>query len=305
MRIVSLAPGATDILVALGLGDAIVGIGHDSDVPPGWQSAHVVTARDGASTCLDEGRLVALAPDLIFARGNEDGGPTSRTAVRRSLARMGRHPPVYALAPRTVGDVLSDVKTVGDATGARAQARELLLALRSRLDRVTLRTAGVAVVPRVVCLEALDPPRTSGFWVSELIGMAGGYDTLGGVGRPSRPTSWAEVAARAPEVLVLLSRHSLGADRAVGSIGVTLPGWDILPSVRMGRVISVDAALFERPGPRIVDALETVAHQLHPDLFAGQISSIGPVLGTHSGKGVPGNSDRAQCSSLLPGSPSY
>lgn len=305
MRIVSLAPGATDILVALGLGDAIVGIGHDADIPAEVRSVQVITIPDGASTGLDEDRLVALGPDLVFARGCEDGGPTSRPAVRRSLARLGRRPPVYALAPRTVGDVLSDVKTVGDATGAQAPARELLIALRKRLDSVTLRTAGLAVIPRVVCLESLDPPRTSGGWVSELIGMAGGYDSLAGIGHPSRPTSWAEVAAHAPEALVLLSRHSLGAKRADDRLGAALPDWDRLPSVRVGRLISVDSALLERPGPRIVDALETVAHQLHPGLSAGLTPSIVPVLGTPPGAGVTGSCDSAHCSSGLPGSPSY
>ena len=263
MRIVSLDPGATDILVPLGLDHAIVGIGHDGDASFDASSVPVVTTQSGDSTRLDVAALLALAPDLIFAREDAGCGPTSRAAVRRAAADLARHPAVYTLAPRTVGDILSGVKAVGDATGTQGRARELLVVLRSRIDRVTLRTASVAAIPRVVCLAQPDPPRTAGLWVPELVGMAGGHDVFGGTGRPSRPTTWNEVIAAESEVLVLIQRTSAptGLPDAAG------PGWPTLPAARTGRVYAVEPLLFTRPGPRIVDALETLAHHLHPGLF--------------------------------------
>ncbi|MDP8924468.1 MAG: ABC transporter substrate-binding protein [Chloroflexota bacterium] len=273
MRIVSLVPSATDILAALGLGNAIVGVGRHSGVPPGAERVEVLTAQDGDSARLDGERLIALAPDLVFAGGDTfvggdaNGGPASRGAIRRAVARMPRRPAIYALAPKTVGDALSDVKTVADATGTQVRAHELLIQLRRRIDRVTLRTAGVTHVPRVACLERLDPPRTAGRWVPELIGMAGGHDVLAGSGEPSLQT-WDEFAALAPEVLVLLDRLPTATGVACAPPEVaSAPGWRALPAVRAGRVFLVDATLLTRAGPRLVDGLETLAGLLHPSLF--------------------------------------
>ena len=269
MRIVSLAPGPTEILFALGLDAAVVGVSHDSDFPPAALALPRVTHLAGDLAAVDSERLAALAPGLIFATNGDGQSWRSSVLVRRMLAtRLDRRPHVYGLAPTTVGDVLSSIKTVGDATSAQDRARELLLALRSRIDRVTLRTAGVPDVPRVACLVALDPPVAAGGWVPELVGMAGGYDVLGSAGRLSSPTSWDEVAARAPEVLVLLD--------GAGRVGETAqrpappspaPGWPDLEAIRAGRVFSPDATLLLRPGPRLVDGLEWLAGLLHPALF--------------------------------------
>ena len=279
MRIVSLAPGATEILFALGLGDAVVGVSHDSDYPPAALALPRLTVPNGDSAAVDRERLVALGPDLIVADDGYGQSGRSRVLVRRMLAaQLDRRPHVYGLAPRTVGEILSGVKTVGDATGAQARARELLVQLRSRIDRVTLRTAGAVSIPRVACLEWLDPPRPAGLWAPELVGMAGGYDALASGGQPSRPTTWDAVAAREPEVLVVMDR-TVAADGAVLRSALSSPGSirATPTAVRADRIFAVDAALLARPGPRVVDGLELLAGLLHPELFVA-LPPSGPAL---------------------------
>ena len=291
MRIVSLLPSATEIVYALGLGDDLVGVTHECDYPPEARSKPAVTASTLADPTLTSSeidarvaeqqaagdgtyrlnveRLAELRPELILTQGLCDVCAVPHGVVRRAVPSLPTRPHVYSLDPTSVGDVLSDVKTIGDATGRQARAREVIAGLRARIDRVTFLTAGIQPFPRVFCLEWLDPPWTAGHWVPELVGMAGGYDELGGSGEPSRRTDWQEIARFAPEVIVLMPcGFDLERTRAEFARTTLPPEWSELPAVRAGRVWAVDgSAYFNRPGPRLVDGLEILAGIIHPELF--------------------------------------
>ena len=291
MRVVSLLPSATEIVYALGLGDQLAGVTHECDYPPQARTKPAVTSStlsdpsltsaeidarvaeqqaDGLGTYrLDVGRLAELRPSLIFTQGLCDVCAVPHGVVRRAVPSLPTRPHVYSLDPTSIGDVLSDIKTVGDATGRQVRARELIAQLRRRIDRVTFLTAGIELLPRVFCLEWLDPPWTAGHWVPELVGMAGGYDELGGGGEPSRRTTWQEIARFAPEVIVLMPcGFDLERTRAELARTTLPPEWSGLPAVVDGRVWAVDgSAYFNRPGPRLVDGLEILAGIIHPELF--------------------------------------
>ena len=290
MRIVSLLPSATEIVYALGLDDELVGVTHECDYPPQARLKPAVTtsaladpsltsreidARVAEQRASGEGtyglnvELVAeLRPDLILTQGLCDVCAVPHGLVRRAVPKLPTKPHVYSLDPAGIGDVLSDVKTVGDATGRQARARGVIAGLRARIDDVTLRSAG-APPRRVFCLEWLDPPWTAGHWVPEMVGMAGGYDVLGGIGQPSRRTTWEEIARFAPEILVLMP-CGFNLERTLRERERTpFPAeWSALPAVRADQVYAVDgSAYFNRPGPRLVDGLELLAAIVHPELF--------------------------------------
>jgi len=295
MRIVSLLPSATEILYALGLDEELVGVTHECDYPARARLKPAVTtsvlgdageeslaptsreidARVAESRASGEGTyglnlelLAELRPDLIFTQGLCDVCAVPHGLVRRAVPRLPTKPHVYSLDPAGVGDVLSDVKTVGDATGRQARARVVIADLRARIDEVTLRSAG-APPRRVFCLEWLDPPWTAGHWVPEMVGMAGGYDALGGIGQPSRQTTWEEIARFAPEIVVLMP-CGFDLERTLSEFERTPhpAEWSALPAVRADRVYAVDgSAYFNRPGPRLVDGLELLAAIVHPELF--------------------------------------
>lgn len=298
MRIVSLLPSATEIVYALGLGEQLVGVSHACDYPPEATLKPAVTSsvladaslssreidarvaeQQGSAVgtySLDVERLAELRPDLILTQGLCAVCAVPHGVVRRAVPKLPSKPHLYSLDPSSVGDVLSDVKTVGDATKSQARAREVITALRARIDAVTLRSASAGTMPRVFCLEWLDPPWTAGHWVPEMVGMAGGRDDLGGAGRPSRRASWDEVAAYEPEFIVLMP-CGFSLDRTIRELERTsLPdGWAALPAVRSGRVYAVDgSAHFNRPGPRLVDGLEIMAGLVHPDLFGPPHSEL-------------------------------
>lgn len=289
-RIVSLLPSATEIVAALGLADQLVGISHACDYPPEIRDRPRLTrtARPSAATSraidaavqaqqagsesldtLDAALLADLAPDLILTQGRRDVCAVSHGLVGQTLPRLPSNPRVLALSPTHLADVLSTIKTIGDFTGSQPRARTLIGALRTRLDHVALKTAAVERPPRVVCLEWLDPPWTAGHWVPELVGLAGGLDGLATPGLPSRRASWPEIAAAAPEIVVLMPR-GFNLDHTLSEVARTHwpAAWWSLPAVRDRRVWAVEAsAYFNRPGPRLATGLEILAPILHPRRF--------------------------------------
>ena len=120
----------------------------------------------------------------------------------------------------------------------------------------------------MLLLEWLEPPFSCGHWSPELVALAGGDEIIGRAGERSRTLTWAEVAAARPEVVVIAC-CGFSVERTLDDLPAlrAVPEWRELPAVREGRVFVVDgSAYFSRPGPRLVDSLEVVAHALHPDV---------------------------------------
>ena len=178
---------------------------------------------------------------------------------------------MIALDPRTFGETMVDVRTVAQATGALAAALDLIARQRARVDAVQVAVMDEPLV-NVVALEWLDPVFVAGHWTPQLIELAGGVDVLGLAGEPSLQATWEMVAAAAPEVVVVMP---CGYD-AARSLEEAEIYAEQLRSLGAQRVVAIDAsATFSRPGPRLVDGLETLAHILHPRAVP---QAPGPVL---------------------------
>ncbi|MGI8594083.1 MAG: cobalamin-binding protein [Solirubrobacteraceae bacterium] len=283
MRIVSLVPSATEICFALGLDEEVVGVTHECDWPHEVEDLPRVTrdvltsglgpaeidaavrecTLEGKSIYeLDEEELHRLEPDLIITQAVCAVCAVAYEDVV-ALAQTMEHPPdVISLDPSTLGEVLGDVRTVAEATGRRDQGVELVQEAAERIDRVRLAVRD-ASRPRVAALEWLDPVYAAGHWTPQIVEYAGGEDVLGLPGEHSRVVSWEEVAATRPEVVVVMPcgyeehRAAREAEAFAGR----------LATLSADRVVAVDAAAhFSRPGPRLIDGLEELAHVLHPVL---------------------------------------
>lgn len=287
MRIVSLVPNGTEILFALGAGDSVVGVSHECDFPeearrrpiltgsalaPGMSAAEVdaaVSAQVGSGESLytlDEARIAELAPDVIVTQQLCPVCAVSTEQVDGAVRPLPRCPDVVSLDPKTIGDVLGDIRRVGELTGRTEEAEALLAGLERRLEAVRSRVAG-RPRPRVLALEWLDPPFAGGHWVPEMIDLAGGVDVFGEPGGHSQRLTWEQVAAADPDVIVAMpcGFDEAGARGQIAMIAnAHLPPWQSLRAVREGRVFPVDAnGCFSRPGPRLVDGIERLAAILH------------------------------------------
>src|SRR5204863_7928799 len=190
--------------------------------------------------------------------------------VKSAACKLSSLPGVLNLEPETLDEMLLSLRQVGVATRSEMRALAAIEALVGRIAAVVSRSQRVGHRPRVALLEWLDPPFSTGHWNPELVQLAGGVDGLGTAGEKSRMLRWEQVIAWQPEV-VLISCCGFTAERTMQEIGLlqSVPGWDDVPAVRDGRVYVTDgAAYFSRPGPRLVDSLELLAHVIHPDVHA-------------------------------------
>ncbi len=283
MRIVSLVPSATEMLFALGLGDEVTAVTHECDHPPqvlelpkvtrdvigpGLAPAEIdravreLTEQGLAIYELDEPALRDLQPDLIVTQALCAVCAVSYEDVKAIAERLDPEPKVISLDPHTLGEMLGDVRVLAAATDAKDAGVDLVQASAARIDRVRLAVRNATPVP-VAALEWLDPVFVAGHWTPQLIEYAGGIDVLGLAGEHSEVRSWEEVAAARPEVVVVMP-CGYDAERALEE---AYDFQDELAELGARRVVAVDAAAyFSRPGPRLVDGLELLAHILHPDL---------------------------------------
>jgi iron complex transport system substrate-binding protein len=283
MRIASLVPSATEALFALGLGDSVVAVTHECDhpaevadlprltssvIPEGLGPADIdarvreVTGRGEALYRLDERVLAELEPDLIVTQALCAVCAVSYDDVRAMAARLPGPPRVISLDPESLEEVLGDLTRLAWATGNPRLGERLVKDLRGRLAAIASAVER-APRPRVAALEWLDPVYAGGHWVPEMIAVAGGEDVLGEAGRKSRVVSWEDVEAARPELVIAMPCGLYAAEAAAQ----TREHAERLRKLGAARVLAVDAASsFSRPGPRLVDGVELLAHLLHPEL---------------------------------------
>ena len=295
MRIVSLVPSATEMLFALGVGDEVAAVTHECDYPeaalelpkvtrdvigPGLPPAEIdravreLTEQGRAIYELDAEALQRLQPDLIVTQALCTVCAVSYDDVRAVAERLDPQPSVVSLDPHTLGEVLGDVRILAQATDSKDAGVELVQDAASRIDRVRLAVRAAEPVG-VAALEWLDPVFVAGHWTPQLIEYAGGVDLFGLPGEHSAQRSWDEVKAAAPEVVVVMP-CGYDADRALEE---ALAYGDELAELGARRVVAVDAAAhFSRPGPRLIEGLELLAHILHPDRLPDAPATVREVV---------------------------
>ena len=271
------------MLFALGLGPDLIAVTHECDyppaalelpkvtrdvLPPGLSSVEIdaavkeLTLQGESIYELDTEQLRDLRPDLIVTQALCSVCAVSYDDVRAIAEEIETSPRVLSLDPQTVGEVLGDARTLAQATDRGDAAVELVRAAATRIDRVRLAVRG-ASRPRVAALEWLDPPFAAGHWVPQLIEFAGGEDVLGFAGENSEERTWDEVASSQPDIVVVMP---CGFDAEIAYREAEMHREE-LRRLGAGEVVAVNAAAyFSRPGPRIVDGLELLAHIIHPEL---------------------------------------
>jgi iron complex transport system substrate-binding protein len=288
-RIVSLLASGTELVVALGLGDRLVGRSHECDFPA-WVKKLPSVSRPtfditGSSLAIDqrvrerlhagqplyhvdEDALAALAPDILITQTHcEVCAVTPADLVHGATARLQRQQ-VVALRTGSLQGILDGFAEVAGVLGVASAGQTLVADVRRRMDELSARTA-VLPRPSVVCLEWIDPVFAMGNWGPELVALAGGADLLGTAGVHSTTTPWQAVRAADPEVLIV-APCGFGLTRAQEEMPLfaAREGWTDLRAVRTGRVFVADGNLyFNRSGPLLFETPTLIAEMLHPAVF--------------------------------------
>jgi iron complex transport system substrate-binding protein len=253
-RIISLVPGVTETLFAIGAQDLLVGVTDFCDFPTEAR----LKPRVGGMLAPSLETMVAMKPDLVIATTE---GNREETVVQLERLKI----PVYLVNPVSLRKVLDIPSHLGTVTGHEAQAARLTASIRVRIKAVTER---VASRPRPRVLYVLWPEPLivpgRGALVSDLIALAGGESVTADASEAYPRYSLEAAVARGPQVIVLAS-HGAGQGAMSREI------WDrftSLPAVKSGRLYTVDGNLLHRYGPRVVDGLELLARLFHPEAFA-------------------------------------
>jgi iron complex transport system substrate-binding protein len=279
MRLVSLLPSATEIVYALGLGDDLVGVTFECDEPPSARREKTVVVGGRDTSGMTPGEIddyvkaqMAAGEDLYTLHADALAGLQADLILTQDLCRvcalpsgqvndaldyLGCRADVLSLDPCSLEEVLGTIVAVGAAAGVRERALDLVEGLRARLARVAARVAGERR-PRVAILEWVDPPFTAGHWVPDLVVAAGGEPVGAHAGQRSVQTTYAELAATRPDVVLVTpcGFHLDGATEQAHRIKHEFPG---------AQVWAIDGdGLVVRPGPRLVDGVEAIAAMLHP-----------------------------------------
>ncbi len=255
-RLVSLIPSATETILALGAGDRLVAR-TDFDIDP--RLAHLPSVGEGLTPSLEQ--LTLLAPDLVVAWPDNP----SRSVIGR-LAEMGVA--VYTPEIQTLADMRRVTRELGELLDLREDADSLIAAIDSALE-ATRRAVVARRQLSVFYVVWYDPPTTAGpgTYIHELIGIAGGRNIFADAPGRWPQVSMEEVVRRQPEFILLSQTEERPIDVARLSSAV---GWRELEAVREGRVVRIDANLYNRPGPRVTEAATRLARLLHPDAFRQQ-----------------------------------
>lgn len=161
----------------------------------------------------------------------------------------------------TLSEMLEEVIRLGEATGMEEHAHELRGELEGRLATVRAAVSGTGS-PRVIALERLDPPRVGGFWIPEMISIAGGEDVAGDPGLNPPEVGWGELASLRADVVVVMPEGSLEDAQAQA-----MEHWELIASLGATRIFALEPGVFSEPGPRLIDGVELLGHVLHPDLI--------------------------------------
>ena len=290
-RIVSFLPAATEMVYALGLGDQLVGVSHECDFPTEATTKPVVVrpalaletmslqeidsavaeriGSGGSLYKVDDGLLCELRPDVILTQNLCQVCATSGNDLTSALQLLEHQPEIVWMSPHSLKEILENIRELGRVTDTLNEAETFIERCRKRLDEVAARTEGIARRPRVFCMEWADPVYCAGHWVKEMVHIAGGVDELARSETDSVRIAWSDVLAWAPEVITF-APCGFNLEKALEQVGhlESQPGWAELPAVRLGRVYALDAnSYFARPGPRVVEGTELLAHLIHPELF--------------------------------------
>lgn len=275
MRICSLLPSATEIIAELGFVDSLVGVSEECRWPPEVVGKPIVTAarigpssmssleideavrasvRDGRSLYVVDAELIsALAPDLIVTQDLCAVCAVSSGELESACPVPAE---VLSLDPWTLEDVAESVRVLGRRLGASDRGRGVAARMLAEIEQAAASVRGLRR-RRVFFAEWIDPPFCAGHWLPEMIELAGGKDVLGRRGEPSRPTSWEEVLALEPE-LVIVGPCGFGVEEAAAraaELELACPA------------VAVDGdAYYSRPAPRLAAGVRQLAHLLHPDV---------------------------------------
>jgi len=290
-KIVTLLPAATEIVVALGLGENLVGRSHECDFPEAVKQLPVCSEAnfpdnfssgeidvkvkeilaDALSVyTVNRHQIKTLAPDVVITQAQCEVCAVSLREVEEALDDyLDKPAQIISLQPNNLDDIFNDIANMATALNVPNAGTILLEELNERVDIIRHKLKYIESKPTVACIEWLEPLMVSGNWVPELVSIAGGMAVLAQADKHSPYIAWDQIREQNPDILIVMP-CGFPIERTLREITLLLqqPGFAELKAVKNNRVYMADGnQYFNRPGPRIVDSIEILAEIIHPKQF--------------------------------------
>ena len=298
-RIVSLISSATEIVHALGQTGSQVGRSHECDYPADIATLPICTkptidiyadsreidraVKDRVRNALSvyevfDDALERLQPTHIITQTQCEVCAVSLRDVERSVAsRLASRPKIVSLTPNSLADVWDDIRRVAGAIGIAEHGETVVAALQVRMCAIAEKARAAKDRPRVALIEWIEPLMGTGNWMPALVEMAGGVNVLGEPDKHSGYTSWENIVASDPDVIIVCPcGFDIARTESEMHWLTRRPEWRTMRAVRDSRVYLADGnQYFNRPGPRLVETLQILAETLHPEVFAPALEGAG------------------------------
>lgn len=254
-KIVSVSPAETESLYAIGLDEEIVGVSDYDDYPEQVKDK----PKMGSLYTPNAEAIIAAEPDIVFT------GISMDEAAVQKLRDLGIV--IFKTDPKTIGDVMNNIEVYGQITNHQAQAQQVLEKMKSDIKEVQDKVASLADTDKKQVYVEFSPGWTvgKGEFMDEVIMWAGGVN-VGGEAEGWYEISEEKIIDANPDV-ILYASDVVDNDKTLDQIIKARSGWNEITAIKNDQVISIDANLLSRPGPRVTEGLKEVAKAIYPDLF--------------------------------------
>jgi iron complex transport system substrate-binding protein len=296
-NIVSFLPSATEILYELGAGHHLLGVTHECNYPEEAKSKpRIINSSFNSSIMsskeidnkivelistekniyiINDHFLKELKPDIIIAQGICEVCSPFTKEINRAISILGYNPEVVILNPKNIIDILDNISEIAQKVEKIKEGQDLVRKLEDKIDRVKriIEVKNLEKLPRILCLEWLDPFFTAGHWVPEMVEIAGGINGLSKPKEQSRRTSIEEIKKFDPDKIILMP-CGFNIDRTIKEYKNTTTTlnenqeWNNLRAIKNKELYVVDAgSYFSKPGPRTITGIEILAKIISPNEF--------------------------------------
>ena len=296
-RIVSFLPSATEILYEIGVGSQIIGVTHECNYPKEAKlKPKIINSSFNASTMsskeiddkivelfsnekniyiINDDLLKELRPDVIVAQGICEVCSPFTKEINRAISILGYTPKIIILDPSDITNILDNIYEISKNVGKIKEGQNLVKSLEDKINRIKKITElkNKKDLPKILCLEWLDPFFTAGHWVPEMVEIAGGINGLSKPKEQSRRTSIEEIKKFDPDKIILMP-CGFNIDRTIKEYKNTTTTlnenqeWNNLRAIKNNELYVVDAgSYFSKPGPRTITGIEILAKIISPNEF--------------------------------------
>jgi iron complex transport system substrate-binding protein len=289
-------PSATEILYEIGVGSQIIGVTHECNYPKEAKlKPKIINSAFDASTMsskeiddkivelfsngkdiyiINDNLLKELRPDIIVAQGICEVCSPFTKEIRRAITILGYNPEVIILDPSDISDILNNIYEISKSVGKIKKGQNLVKSLEDKINKIKKITElkNKKDLPKILCLEWIDPFFTAGHWVPEMVEIAGGINGLSKPKEQSRRTSLEEIKKFDPDKIILMP-CGFNIDRTIREYknSSTLnknQEWNNLRAIKNNQLYVVDAgSYFSKPGPRTITGIEILVKIISTNKF--------------------------------------